>query len=45
MYGRPEQVRERLEEIAALEPTHLLLNLVTRFTEQVEALAEVAGLK
>lgn len=45
VYGTPEQVRERLEEIAALEPTHLLLNPVTRFTEQVEALAEVAGLK
>ena len=45
VYGTPEQVRERLEEIAALGPTHLLLNPVTRFTEQVEALAEMAGLK
>jgi hypothetical protein len=25
--------------------THLLLNPVTRYTEQVEALAEVAGLQ
>lgn len=45
VYGTPEHVRERLEEIAALGPSHLLLNPVTRFTEQVEALAEVAGLE
>lgn len=45
VYGTPEHVRQRLEEIAAIGPSHLLLNPVTRFTEQVEALAEVAGLE
>jgi probable F420-dependent oxidoreductase len=44
VYGTPEQVREQLEEMVAMGATHLLLNPVTRYTEQVEALAEVAGL-
>ena len=44
VYGTPEQVREQLQELVALGANHLLLNPVTRFTEQVEALAEVAGL-
>jgi len=44
VFGTPEQVREQLEEIVAMGATHLLLNPVTRYTEQVEALAEVAGL-
>jgi probable F420-dependent oxidoreductase len=44
VYGTPEQVREQLEELVAMGATHLLLNPVTRYTEQVEALAEVAGL-
>ena len=44
VYGTPEQVREQLEELVALGATHLLLNPVTRYAEQVEALAEVAGL-
>jgi hypothetical protein len=30
--------------MVAMGATHLLLNPVTRYTEQVEALAEVAGL-
>lgn len=44
VYGTPEQVREQLEEMVAMGATHLLLNPVARYTEQVEALAEVAGL-
>jgi alkanesulfonate monooxygenase SsuD/methylene tetrahydromethanopterin reductase-like flavin-dependent oxidoreductase (luciferase family) len=44
VYGTPGQVRERLEELVAMGATHLLLNPVTRYTEQVEALAEAVGL-
>ena len=40
----PEQVRERLEEVAAMVANHLLLNPVSRHAEQLEALAAVAGL-
>jgi len=45
VYGTPEQVQEQLEELVAMGANHLLLNPVTRYTEQVEALAEVAGLQ
>jgi len=45
VYGTPEQVRERLEELAAHGADHLLLNPVCRHTEQLEALAEIVGLK
>ena len=44
VYGTPKQVREQLEELVAMGANHLLLNPVTRYTEQVEALAEVVGL-
>ena len=44
LHGTPETVRERLEEVAALGANHLLLNPVSRWTEQIEACAEVAGL-
>jgi probable F420-dependent oxidoreductase len=44
VYGTPEQVREQLQELASMGATHLLLNPVTRYTEQVEALAEVVRL-
>src|SRR6201997_3703940 len=44
IHGTPELVRERLEELAALGADHLPLNPVSRYTEQLEALAEVAGL-
>jgi probable F420-dependent oxidoreductase len=44
IYGTPEQVRERLEEVAAMGANHLLLNPVSHHAEQVEALAAVAGL-
>jgi alkanesulfonate monooxygenase SsuD/methylene tetrahydromethanopterin reductase-like flavin-dependent oxidoreductase (luciferase family) len=44
VFGTSEQVRQQLEELAALGADHLLLNPVTRYAEQVEAIAEVAGL-
>jgi len=44
VYGTPEQVREKLDALAAKGATHLLLNPVARYEEQVEALAEIAGL-
>jgi probable F420-dependent oxidoreductase len=44
LHGTPAQVRERLEEIVAMGANHLLLNPVSRYAEQVEALAEVVGL-
>jgi probable F420-dependent oxidoreductase len=45
VYGTVEQVREQLAALVAMGATHLLLNPVTRYSEQVEALAEVAGLR
>ena len=45
IHGTPEQVREKLEEVAAMGANHLLLNPVSRHAEQVEAVAEVVGLK
>jgi probable F420-dependent oxidoreductase len=44
IHGTPEQVRARLEEVAAMGASHLLLNPVSRYAEQVEALAAVVGL-
>ena len=44
VYGTPEQVREQLEEIVSIGADHLLLNPVTRYREQLEALAEIVGL-
>ena len=44
--GTPEEVREQLEALVdATGPDHLLLHPVSRFVEQVEAVAEVVGLK
>jgi probable F420-dependent oxidoreductase len=45
LYGTPEQVRERLEEMIGMGANHLMLNPVSCHAEQVEALAEVVGLK
>ena len=45
IHGTPEQVRERLEEVVAMGANHLLLNPVCNYAEQVEALAEVVGLR
>lgn len=44
IYGTPAEVREKLEAVAAMGANHLLLNPVSRFAEQVEAMAEVVGL-
>jgi probable F420-dependent oxidoreductase len=44
IYGTPEQVRGRLEEVIAMGANHLLLNAVSRHVEQTQALAEVVGL-
>jgi len=44
IHGTPEHVRERLEELIAAGANHLLLNPTARYTEQLEALAWVAGL-
>jgi probable F420-dependent oxidoreductase len=45
IHGTPEQVSERLEEMVGMGANHLLLNPVSRYAEQLEALAEVVGLK
>ena len=45
IHGTPEQVRARLEEVVAMGANHLLLNPVSNYAEQVEALAEVVGLQ
>ncbi len=44
VWGTPEQVREKLEELIAMGANHLLLNPVSRFEEQLEAVAGVVGL-
>jgi probable F420-dependent oxidoreductase len=44
IHGTPEQVRERLEELVAAGANHLLLNPVSRYAEQLEALAGSVGL-
>jgi probable F420-dependent oxidoreductase len=44
IHGTPEQVREQLEALAAKGASHLMLNPVARYAEQVEALAEITGL-
>ena len=44
VYGTPAQVHEQLEALVARGANHLLLNPVNRYADQVEALAEVAGL-
>jgi probable F420-dependent oxidoreductase len=45
LHGTPEQLRARIEELVAMGANHLLLNPVCRYAEQVEALAEVVGLR
>jgi probable F420-dependent oxidoreductase len=45
VHGTPEQVRERLEDLVAAGANHLLLNPISRHAEQLEAVAELAGLK
>ena len=43
VHGTPDQVRDQLERLVAMGANHLL-NPVSRYGEQVEALAAVAGL-
>lgn len=43
-YGTPEEIRARIEELAAAGVNHLLLNPVCRYAEQLEALAEAFGM-
>ena len=45
IHGTPEQVREQLEELVAAGANHLLLNPISRHAEQLEAVAQLAGLK
>lgn len=45
IHGTPEQVAERLHELVAAGAKHLLLNPISRHAEQLEAVAELAGLK
>jgi probable F420-dependent oxidoreductase len=45
VHGTPEQVRERLEELAGNGASHLLLNPVARHAEHVDALASITGLR
>ena len=43
VYGTPEQVREKLEQLHEMGATHLVLNSASDYVTQVEALAEVAS--
>jgi probable F420-dependent oxidoreductase len=45
IHGTPEQLRARIDELIAKGANHLLLNPVCRYAEQLEALAEVVGLR
>jgi hypothetical protein len=38
-------VRGQLEEIVAMGANHIMLNPVSNYAEQTEALAEIVGLK
>ena len=44
VHGTPEQVRQQLEELVDKGASHLLLNPVCRYAEQVDALAATVGL-
>jgi probable F420-dependent oxidoreductase len=44
VYGTPEQVREKLEALIAMGANHLMLNPVSRYAEQLEAVAGIVGL-
>ena len=45
VHGTPEQVREQLAELIGMGANHLLLNPVSRHAEQLEAMAEIVGLR
>jgi alkanesulfonate monooxygenase SsuD/methylene tetrahydromethanopterin reductase-like flavin-dependent oxidoreductase (luciferase family) len=44
VFGTPDEVGEQLETLVAAGATHLLLNPVTRYEEQLEVLAGITGL-
>jgi alkanesulfonate monooxygenase SsuD/methylene tetrahydromethanopterin reductase-like flavin-dependent oxidoreductase (luciferase family) len=44
VHGTPEQVAKQLEALVDAGATHLLLNPVSRYSEQIEALAKIVGL-
>ncbi len=44
VFGTPDEVGEQLEALVDAGATHLLLNPITRFEEQVETLAGIVGL-
>jgi alkanesulfonate monooxygenase SsuD/methylene tetrahydromethanopterin reductase-like flavin-dependent oxidoreductase (luciferase family) len=44
VFGTPDDVGEQLAALAAAGANHLLLNPVTRFEEQLDALAAISGL-
>jgi len=44
VFGTPDEVGEQLDALAAAGANHLLLNPVTRYDEQVDALAAITGL-
>ena len=43
VFGPPGEVHAQLEALAATGATHLLLNPVTRYSEQLETLAEIVS--
>lgn len=45
IHGTPNQVRERLEELIEMGANHLLVNIVSRYPHQLEALGIVLGLQ
>jgi probable F420-dependent oxidoreductase len=45
VWGSPEKCREQLDELVDAGAQHLLLNTVVDAEEQIEALAEITGLK
>ncbi|MFM9971521.1 MAG: LLM class flavin-dependent oxidoreductase [Burkholderiales bacterium] len=44
IHGTPAQVREQIEVLASCGVNHILLNAVSHYGEQVDALAEAVGL-
>jgi hypothetical protein len=44
VFGTPDEVGEQLAALVDAGATHLLLNPVTRFEEQLEVLAGIVGL-
>jgi len=45
LHGTPEQLRAQIEELVETGVSHLLLNPVCRYAEQLETLSEIVGLR